>query len=194
MLQFKVKSLFAVMVLTCSMFACDAAMALPQKIQSLLEASHSINSRGSQKSEDEKAIELRYKAISTEAYSWGVQLGAHYRMQEIQKILESESFKLNKVFNFSKFIVDGQMLMPTAIEAERIYVKNGNKEARSVNTSYTLDSPPRIVSQVPTWRNYLVRTIEYPDAPIKQAHPKKIAMKVEVWDYEFKRGFEKGII
>ena len=82
--------------------------------------------------------------------------------------------------------------MPTVLEAERIYVKNNEREARTVNMSYTLDKPPRIVSQTPTWRDYLVRSMALPRKPIANAYPRNSEEKA-VWFKEFKRGWFRGV-
>ena len=135
---------------------------------------------------------MRMKAVSFEAFSWVIQEGAYYRTGIIQKLLQQNSFYLNKTFSFGKFIIDGEMLMPTVLEAERIFIKDGKRKARSVNMSYTLDKSPEIVSGIPSWRDYLLRVIPKPKDPISYAYPKN-KDEVKVWDIEFGRGFTAGV-
>ena len=163
---------------------------LPQKAQHILISS--VSSSSLELSSGEVAAkEMRLNAVAVEAYSWGIQEGVYYRTNEIQAVLNEKSFIINKTVNFAKFIIDSKMLMPTVLEAERIYVKNSDREARTVNMSYTLDKPPRIVSQVPSWRDYLTRTMPKPIKPIANAYPRN-KLEKELWFKEFKRGWFRG--
>jgi defect-in-organelle-trafficking protein DotC len=140
---------------------------------------------------DEIVASTRIKAISIDAYSWGIQEGMYYRTGVIQNILEKHSGTIHKLISLGKFIVDGKMLMPTVVESERIYVKNSDVSATEINMSYTLDKMPRIVSQVPTWRDYLKRSVAEPEKPLEYALP-RTEDEQEAWDREFKRGWASG--
>lgn len=173
----------------------DATIAdpsLPQHAVTMLSGSHQVNHRSDKPSEDAEAKGMRFKAIAIESFSWGVQEGAYYRTAQIQSLLDDNSFTLNKVASFSKFIIDGDILMPTILAAEQIYVKTSDRETRTVNTSYTFDKSPRFVSQPPTWRDYLKRTMPNPKRPINQAHP-RTGQEIDVWDIEFKKGWLQGV-
>jgi len=165
---------------------------LPNHVSDILNESHKLNHDKTKKSDEESSRQMRNKVVGIEAYSWGIQEGTYFRIHEIQSLLEQNSFTLNKTVSTGKFLVDGQMLMPTVLEAERIYIKNHDREAQSVNMSYTIDKPPRIVAQPPSWRDYLKRSISKPERPIRAAHPKNNE-EILVWDREFKRGFSRGI-
>ncbi|MGP5159724.1 type IV secretory system conjugative DNA transfer family protein [Pseudoalteromonas prydzensis] len=173
-------------------FSSDAiCKTLPVEAENMLSASYSGNPDKYHEIGEEEAA-MRLNAVSVEAYSWGIREGAFYRNDQIQQLLQSRSFTINKTVSLSKFIIDGKMLMPTVLEAERIYVKSSDREARTVNMSYTLDKPPRIVSQVPTWRDYLLRTMAKPIKPIDNAYPRN-DVEIQVWAREFKRGWFRGV-
>jgi defect-in-organelle-trafficking protein DotC len=142
--------------------------------------------------ESKVASLLRIKAISIDAYSWGIQEGVYYRTEVIQKLLEKHSNIVHKLISLGKFIVDGKMLMPTVVEVERIHVINSDASSTDINMSYTLDKKPRIVSQVPTWRDYLKRSVSVPEKPLNHALPKNKEEQV-AWDKEFRRGWSGGI-
>lgn len=186
-------SLWATMIFPAFCQASVSDSNLPPYAVELLRESYKINSSSYKPSDDEGALQMRLKALGVEAFSWGVQEGAHFRNDQIQNLLEANSFTLNKVANFSKFIIDGSILMPTVLAAENIYAKTSDSETRTVNTSYTLDKPPKFVSQPPTWRDYLKRSLPLPRRPIDQAHPKTVEEK-KVWDREFKKGWSQGVI
>lgn len=186
------KKLPVCLILSLSFFTSVSAqeVILPDAAQELLNESYDYSSIVAKAGEE--AAEMRLNAVAVEAFSWGIQEAVYYRNNEIQKLLEANSFTLNKTVSLSKFLIDGKMLMPTVLEAEKIYVKNTDREARTVNMSYTLDKPPRIVSQPPTWRDYLVRTVPTPRKPIVNAYPRNEDEK-RLWEREFKRGWKKGI-
>ena len=165
---------------------------LPSEAVLLLDESIKANLHSETKSGKEAADEMRLSAVKVEAYTWGIQEGAYFRNNEIQSLLNKNSFVLNKTVTLSKFLIDGKMLMPTVLEAERVYVQNGASEARSINMSYTLDKSPKIVSQAPTWHDYLVRTMPKPRKPIRNAYPKN-SVESAAWKIEFERGWFKGV-
>ncbi|MEJ6534029.1 MULTISPECIES: type IV secretory system conjugative DNA transfer family protein [Pseudoalteromonas] len=165
---------------------------LPQHAKQLLLNSIEVSHTEMSELAEVEAQEMRLNAVAVDAYSWGMQEGAYYRNNEIQALLNEKSFVINKTISLAKFVIDGKMLMPTVLEAERIYVKNSDREARTVHMSYTLDKPPKIVSQVPTWRDYLVRNIAKPRKPIRNSYP-RTNQESELWASEFKRGWFRGV-
>lgn len=170
----------------------DSGTPLSLEAESKLDITLGLNYDKDKADEDEVAAEMRIKAISIDAYSWGIQEGVYYRTSVIQGLLEQNSSVIHKLISLGKFVVDGKMLMPTVIESERIYVKNSDISSTEINMSYSLDKKPRIVSQVPTWRDYLKRTVAEPEEPLDHALPRNKAEQV-AWDREFKRGWESGI-
>ena len=150
----------------------EDAVILPAAANAKLQKSLVHNYNKSSQDSDEIAADFRIKAITIDAYSWGVQEGVYYRTSVIQDLLEKYSSVVHRMISLGKFIVDGKMLMPTVIEAERIYVRNSDVSSTEISMSYTLDKPARIVSQVPTWRDYLKRSVPEPEYPIEQSFPK----------------------
>ena len=188
---------FALMFLGISLmcFSYDSVSSdfvLPESGESILKASHTVNHKAHKASGEDEAKAMRLKTVAIEAYTWGIREGSYYRMLEIQDNLDSLSYLLDKGYNFSKFVIDGRMLMPTALRAERIQVNSNDKESREALTSITLDKSPKIISQVPTWRNFLKRIAKPPVQPIRQSHPKNNE-EIQLWDSEFKRGWVRGV-
>ena len=170
----------------------EDAVILPGAANAKLQKSLVHNYNKGSKNSDEIAADFRINAISIDAYSWGIQEGVYYRTSVIQGLLEKYSNVVHKMISLGKFIVDGKMLMPTVIETEGIYVRNSDVSSTEISMSYTLDKPARIVSQVPTWRDYLKRTVPEPEYPIDQSLPKTQNEQI-AWNKEFKRGFQSGI-
>lgn len=164
---------------------------LPDSAKKKLQASLTRNHNKNAEDADKIAARMRIKAISIDAYSWGLQEGMYFRTTVIQNLLEKHSGLIHKMISLGKFIVDGKMLMPTVIESKRLYVKNSDVSSTEINMAYTLDKMPRIVSQVPTWRDYLKRSVSLPESPLEHALPKNKEEQL-AWDMEFRRGWSGG--
>lgn len=139
----------------------------------------------------EGAGKARLAALSQAAFSWGSQEGLYWRYSAIQKQLTENALSLHTIFDFSKFIVDGKMLMPIIIEAERIYEQRSDDSARTVKISYTLDKPATIVPQPPTWQDYLIRQVDEPLEPHAAVFPRTSQERV-VWNQQLTAGWNEG--
>jgi len=142
---------------------------------------------------EEKGIkEIRLKTLKNAAYSWGVQEGLYWRYNNIVEILERESLQLHTIFDWSKFIVDGKMLMPSVVEAERIFDQSSSSQVRTVNISYTLNEQARLVPQNPTWRDYLIRAVDKPQKPHDVIFPRTKEERA-AWNHNLRRGWKTGV-
>lgn len=165
---------------------------LPKEASAILAESIRVSHTDMKDIAEQEADEMRLNAVAVDAYSWGIQEGAYNRNTEIQEILNEHSFTINKTISLAKFVIDGKILMPTVLEADRIFVKKNEREGRTVAMSYTLDKPPRVVSQVPTWRDYLLRQIAKPRKPIRNSYP-RTSEEAAIWAREFERGWFRGV-
>lgn len=145
----------------------------------------------SEQSAQAKGSSLRYDAVGQQAYHWGLSEGLFYQHGVNQDTLVKNTTLLNRIADFSKFIVDGKLLLPTAMEAKRIYEQISSNEARTVNVSYTLHRPAQIVSSPPTWREYLFRTVEQPIKPDSVLLPRDKQEK-SIFTHQFQAGWEAG--
>lgn len=142
--------------------------------------------------DDQGVKQIRLRTLQQAAFSWGVQEGLFWRYQKIVELMESQSLELHTVFSFNKFIVDGKMLMPSIIEAQRIFDQTSDTSVRTVNVSFTLDKPARLVPQPPTWRDYLIRAIDEPQKPHDVIFP-RTSEEREVWIENLNRGWDEGV-
>lgn len=141
---------------------------------------------------NEGAGKARFAAVSQAAFSWGSQEGLYWRYTQIQQLLDKNALSLHTIFDFSKFIVDGKMLMPSVIEAERIYEQRSETSARTVKISYTLAKPASIVPQPPTWQDYLIRQVDEPIEPHAVVFPRDEQERWE-WHQKLTDGWEQGV-
>lgn len=142
---------------------------------------------------DEQGVkQVRLTTLKQAAFSWGVQEGLYWRYQNITASLDAQSLQLHTIFDFNKFLVDGKMLLPSIIEAERIFEQKSDTTVRTVNVSYTLDKAARLVPQTPTWRDYLLRRIDKPQEPHHVIFPRNDSEKA-VWLEQLDKGWEAGV-
>jgi defect-in-organelle-trafficking protein DotC len=135
--------------------------------------------------------QLRLTSIKQVAYQWSVQAGMFDRYQQIQLMLESHAGQLDTIFSFDKFLIDGKILLPTILQTERIFEQNSDTQVRTINVSYTLDKPSRLVPGPPSWRQYLTRPVEEVIRPHQVMFPRS-AEETRVWETELTRGWAAG--
>ena len=169
-------------------FVPKSGKMLPDRLKTLHKATGSVSTENA----GQPANKIRAKVVKQAAFSWGVQEGLYWRYQNIVSILDAQSLELHTVFGFNKFIVNGKMLLPTVIEAKRIYEQTTDISARTVNVSYSMDKPARIIPQPPTWRDYLIRAIDTPQKPHGVVFP-RTAEEGAAWREGINRGWEEGV-
>lgn len=134
---------------------------------------------------------LRADKIKTHAYHFGHAEGLYYQHNKNQSVLNKNATRLYQVADFSKFIVDGKLLLPTALKSSRVYEQLSETEARTVNLSITLDKPGEIVVAPPTWRDYLTRSVDKPYLPDQVLMPRDEAERY-VFESAFTSGWKAG--
>lgn len=166
--------------------------ATKKKIPARLKELHSVAEKVDYDKDDKGVKQIRLQTLKQAAFSWGVQEGLHWRYGNVVESLDKQSLELHTVFSFNKFIVDGKMLLPSIIKAERIFEQTAEDQARTVNVSFTLDKPARLVPQTPTWRDYLIRAIDEPQKPHDVIFP-RTAEESKVWIENLDRGWGEGV-
>ena len=150
--------------------------------------SQAIDIKAAKEKED---ISGRLEKVSEAALAWGLKEGQYYANNKYKMDLEKYATKLSAIANFSQFVVDGQLLLPKFTVSERLFERISNTKIRKTGFSYSLFEPAKIVSVVPTWRDYLNFTVEKPTRPSALFIPRNEQEKT-LFSYEFKRGWEIG--
>jgi len=183
---------------------CGGALAQPQFTDDLRAASETpdelqkLLDEGSAKPVTEEVLADMAKLISRQkivrqaAYSYGVQSGLHWRYQQIMAMLDRDAQLLDTIFDYSKFLVDGRMLMPVVQKSERIYQQSSDGSARSVDVSYTLERPARLVPTAPSWRASITSHVDGPVAPDRALYP-RTPEEESIWEDAVSSGWESGI-
>lgn len=143
--------------------------------------------------EELKSGQMRLKAIRDAAFSYGAQTGLAWRYENLLQFTKSQEGTLDRIANFSPFIVDERMLLPSITEIrDRFDVSPAGKEVRTVNIQYMIDEPPSAISQPPTWRQYLWREFPYPDLPHEALLPDS-GEEEKVWQKAVLKGWKSGL-
>lgn len=143
--------------------------------------------------EGEGAGGIRYKAIREEGQRLGAQTGLAYRYSMIMSYLEKVEPKLNVTFSFSGFVKDGRLLMPAVVEVPNQFVLDRESgEARVIRNAYTIEEEAKIISVVPTWRDYLWQRYSYPEKPHVSMLPRTEA-EVKAWEDAIQTGWRAGV-
>jgi defect-in-organelle-trafficking protein DotC len=129
----------------------------------------------------ENGLGLRLQAVKELAETLGVQRAIQYRYEAINRVLESNSFKLDKIFDFKPLLSSGDRLLPPVInEANDVFNLRDATFAEASQATYEIKSEARIVSTAPTWRDYLIQHFAVNEINYSSLHPKNTEEKA-VW-------------
>jgi defect-in-organelle-trafficking protein DotC len=134
---------------------------------------------------------LRLQSLANIAYDWGLNEGLYFYHSRHQASLNERAILLNNIADFSPFIINGKLLLPSVSKTQRSYEQVSDFEARSFSVSYTLVKPAKIVKSPPSWRDYLLRPLHAPEKPNALLFPRNSKEK-HVFEYEFTRGWQQG--
>jgi defect-in-organelle-trafficking protein DotC len=97
----------------------------------------------------------RARALSNTARTLGFQRGFEWRHKIIMVMAEARAIEFDRIFNFSSLLLNGWVLPPVIRWAEKAVNVESDDYATSVEASYRIVSPARIVSTPPSWRGYM---------------------------------------
>lgn len=172
-----------------------AEVSLPAHLQAPAELVELKELRGSDSGdkEGEGAGGLRYKAIRQEGLRVGAQTGLAYRYSLVMKYLNSIEPKLNVIFSFNGFVKDGRLLVPAVVEVPNQFVRDEQSgEVKVIRNAITIEEEAKIVSVVPTWREYLWQEYAYPEKPHSSLLPRTDA-EAKAWEEAVGEGWRAGV-
>lgn len=142
---------------------------------------------------EEGGTGLRFRAIRQEGLRVGAQTGLAHRYGMVMKYLGTVEPKINVIFSFNGFVKDGRLLMPAVVEVPNQFVKDEEtSEVRVIRNAYTIEEEARIVSVVPTWRDYLWQEYTYPEKPHTSLLPRTPA-ESKAWQEAVTEGWRAGV-
>lgn len=150
--------------------------------------------RGSESgSEEAESGGLRFRAIRQEGLRVGAQTGLAHRYGMVMEYLGGVEPKINVIFSFNGFVKDGRLLMPAVVEVPNQFVNDKETgEARVIRNAFTIEEEARIISVVPTWRDYLWQEYAYPEKPHSSLLPRSDA-EAKAWQEAVNEGWRAGV-
>lgn len=138
---------------------------------------------------------VRKDALKQTAYTLGLQKAVRWRYGKIRALLADQAGRLNQIFDFKPLLMhDGRVLPPAITEATGGYRVESKKQASSVDVVYQIIRPARMVSNPPSWRDYLWQT--YPSFSEKDVQAGVLPETDEerqMWKEAAVKGWEVGI-
>lgn len=135
---------------------------------------------------------LRFSSMRQEGLRLGAQTGLAERYSMIMEYIDKNESKANVIFSFAGFVNDGNLLVPAIHQAQNQFKMDGD-EARVVSNSYTIAEEAKIISSVPTWRDWLAQEYERPEQPHYSLLP-RTPSEVKVWEQATLEGYRAGVV
>lgn len=159
---------------------------------SSLDALQSLTQGSAQARTEAGVTPIRAQLLRETAVGLGARAALNNRFTEIRVMLDQQSKRLDAVFNFNGLMLPDNVLPPVLSQANDVYLDEGKDVVRTVDSAYKIERPPRFVSAVPTWRDYLVRLFPAATSPHSSLLPKNDAER-QLWKGWAQEGWEKGI-
>ena len=141
------------------------------------------------------ADETRRRAMATAARAWGAQAGTRHRGWEIGVILERYAPQLHGIYRFRDLMIReaGFMVQPPVLAETRdaFILARDHSAAASARRVVRILAAERIVSTVPTWRDFLERSWPEPTPPAAILFPAD-REEEELWEAWVTEGWESG--
>lgn len=140
----------------------------------------------------------RYGLLREAAVSYSAQAGYQRRVWQVMRQLERDSVKLSESFDFNRVVYRapreaGYLLPPVVSHATAaINVAESGQSAVAADEYYRIEIPGRLVSVVPTWRDYLIIPLEEATEPDDDFLPQDREER-KVFDRFAAEGWQAGV-
>jgi len=136
---------------------------------------------------------IRHDSIKGAALRYGAQAGLLWRSKKIKQNLEAVSDNLDQVFNFQPLLLNSGRVYPPVIAAsDSTSSIEGKQLLRTTIAKYSIISQAKIISVVPTWRDWLLVELHSPQLPEKAVMPLTEEEKA-IWSKNVAIGWKSGV-
>ena len=136
--------------------------------------------------------EIRAKAISEAAVSYGARYALAWRASQIQESIEKHSNVLDNVYNFRALLMDHNVMPPILQKSDNSLNITNPNVIRFSDSVIEIIMPARFVTAPPSWREYInLEIYKYPEEPSNTVLPKDDDEKA-LWDRAVKKGWIEG--
>ncbi len=141
------------------------------------------------------ADETRRRAMATAATALGSQAGLERRGWEIARLLDRYSRQLHRIYRFRDLMLReaGFMVQPPVLAETRdaFLLARDQTQAAAAGRVVTILASEKLVSAVPSWTDFLVRTWPEPAVPAAVLFPRG-AEEEALWEARVREGWEAG--
>lgn len=132
---------------------------------------------------------LREESIKETALSIGARAGLIHRSIKIAEELKQMEGDLDKL-NFGALMIDKNLMPPVITEGKETVKKDSEDMLKTADAVYRIEIPERLVTVVPTWRDYLYQGLVIKDSGVEKPHDSllpKTDYEKEVWKKMLKK-------
>lgn len=176
----------AAAIIVCVAMNSTPVLGAPSELTSIM----SMKSGLSKKKPSEN---LRIKTLKEAAETLAFQAGVKWRYDQVIRAVETRTFDLDRIFNFSLLLIDGRVLPPVIQWANKSTTVESNEYATSVEAQYQIIASARIVSTAPSWRDYLCFSFDALNTVAPEVLPSTSEEKA-VWKQAATKGWEAGVL
>lgn len=138
--------------------------------------------------------DLRLEALREDALTYGVRSGLARRAYEIRQLLQRDAPELDRIFDFNALLMDKNVLPPVLTEAQQLVQSEGTDVIRITDRTYAIVQQARFVTVAPTWRNYLIGSINYSYTPPEADLRPRTPAEQSIWATAVRTGWSSGAL
>ena len=161
----------------------------------VLETVIALNPRDGRAVDASFADESRRRAMETAAIAYGAQAGLARRGWEISLVLTRHAPQLSRIYRFRDLMIEaaGFLVQPPVLAETRdaFVLARAQDRAAIAARVVTIVAREKIVSAVPSWRDFLAREWPAPAAPATVLFPRTVEEKAQ-WRAWVTQGWASG--
>lgn len=135
---------------------------------------------------------IRLEGLKQTSRGLGAQAGLAWRSQQLNRVIENQKHKLDKIYNFNYLMLNNNVLPPVLDEGRNTLNLDNDQTIRISDRDYQIVYPPRFVTAPPNWRDYIWMNYKKPEIPNNTLLPKN-RKEAEVWNRYVKIGWNEGV-
>lgn len=138
---------------------------------------------------------LRPDSLRETAKILGLQKAVKWRYEQIFSQIKKYENKLDQIFDFSTLLMyNGKVLPPVIVETRNSYSLESDKKATSVDATYRIIKEAKLVTTLPSWRDYLERRYtSFSRKDIQVGVLPKNDEERKIWEEAALEGWKMGI-
>ena len=133
----------------------------------------------------------RNKSIQLLALEYGFYYGYKNEVEKFQNSLNEMESALNQI-NFAYLLINNNMMPPVVVEGDSFYEQNNEFETKEIKKLFRIVKPAELVSNVPTWRDYILIQVNEIPPTIPNDFKLENSSEKSIWAEFAKKGIEAG--